>query len=254
MNRPYFSLFANFFLTLVISRPNFRGLAQYTLDALIHARSTGRLDALGATFDELIVALKTAIEKFDETLTERLDPTAGDTEAFRLARAAWLAWVQEQQVKIVNPALFGKAVLKDFRKYTRGKLGALAQEPLMTQSDELVKLYTDNAAALQPRYALDNPPPAGQPPVTMADRATALVEALRTADSQRNTADSAIDTSIKVIKSDWVTLAGCLRRAKGLLEYTFATDEEVYGFFDFSRARPTKTTKKADQQATPTPA
>jgi hypothetical protein len=30
----YFTYFLNFFLSLAISRPNFRGLAQYTRDAL----------------------------------------------------------------------------------------------------------------------------------------------------------------------------------------------------------------------------
>ena len=249
--RPDFSLFANFFLTLVISRPNFRGLAQYTLDALKQARAAGRIPA---TFDGLILALTDAIAKFDVTLTERLDPTAGDTESFRLARTAWLTWVQEQQIKVVNPALFGQAPLKDFRRYTRGKLGALNQETLMTHSNELAQLYTDNAAALQPLYAAHNPPPAGQPVVPMATRAKALVAALRTADSARDAGDAAVGTSITDLKSDWGVLALNLRRVKGLLEVTFDTDEEVYNFFDFSKARPTKTIKKADGQAGPTPA
>lgn len=251
-NRPYFSLFANFFLTLVISRPNFRGLAQYTLDALKLARSTGRI---GELFDPLIVALTEALERFDTRLTERQEPAVGDTEAFRLARTAWLAFVAEVQVKVVNPALFGQAVLKDFRQYTRGKLAALNQEPLLTDSDALVNLYKDNQAVLQPFYALHYPTPAGQLPVTLVERAAALAEALRTADSARDTADIAIDTTITTLKSDWVALATVLRQAKGLLEYTFASDEEVYGFFDFSKARPTKTVKKADQQAgnAPTP-
>ncbi len=254
MNRPYFSLFANFFLTLVISRPNFRGLAQYTLDALKQARTAGRLSALSAPFDALIVALTTAIAEFDGTLTERLDPTAGNTEAFRLARAAWLSFVQEQQIKVVNPALFGKAVLKDFRRYTRGKLAAYGQQSLLTHSEELVQLYTDNAAALQPFYATHNPPVAGQPaPPPLVTRAAALAQALRAADSARNSADAALDTSITTLKSDWVTLARCLRRAKGLLEATFDSDEEVYGFFDFSKANVTKNQKKADKQAVTPP-
>ena len=252
MNRPYFSLFANLFLTLVISRPNFRGLAQYTLDALRQARAAGRIS--GPAFEALIQGLTDALAAFDDNLAERNDPTAGDTEAFRTARAAWLAWVQEQQIKVINPALFGKDALKDFRRLTRGKLGALNQETLMTQSEALVKLYTDSAAALQPRYALEYPTPAGQPAVTMADRAKNLVKALRTADSARDTTDVVIDTSITDLKSDWTTLALALRRTKGLLEFTFDTDEEVYNFFDFSKARPTKTTKKADQQTGPTPA
>ena len=249
-NRPYFSLFANFFLTLVISRPNFRGLAQYTLDALKLARATGRI---GELFDPLIQALTEALESFDTKLTERADPTAGDTEAFRLARTAWLDFVEPVQIKVVNPGLYKQAPLKDFRKYTRGKLAALNQETLLTHSDALVALYKAQATVLQPFYALHFPTPAGEKPETLAEKAARLSLALRTADSARDTADIAIDTTITTLKSDWVKLAGVLRQVKGLLEYTFATDEEVYGFFDFSKAYVSKSQKKADKGANTTP-
>ena len=247
---PYFSYFQNLFLTLVISRPNFRGVGQYTLDGVQQARTAGRL---GAEFDPLLLGLADGIAKFDTALGQRLDPTAGDTEAFRQARTQWLAFVQEQQIKVVNPALFGKSALKDFRKFTRGKLAALAQETLLTQSEALVKLYTDNAAALQPLYTVYNPPLTGQQPEKLADRAKALAAALRAADSTRDQGDQAIDTAITALAADWVALALALRRIKGMLEVVFDTDQEVYDFFDFSKAKPSKSSRKADKKAAAAP-
>ncbi len=243
---PYFSYFQNLFLTLVISRPNFRGLGQYTLDGLRQARTASRI---GAEFDPLLAGLADSLQKFDATLGERLDPTAGDTEAFRQARTQWLAFVQEQQLKVVNAALYGKPALKDFRRLTRGKLAAMPQETLLINSGALAALYADNAAALQPLYAVHNPPVAGQPAETLAARATRLAAALRAADSARDQGDQAIDTAITTLAADWVALALALRRVKGMLEVVFDTDQEVYDFFDFSKARASTTTKKADKQA-----
>ncbi|MBC7448903.1 MAG: hypothetical protein H7330_12675 [Hymenobacteraceae bacterium] len=239
---PYFSYFQNAFLTLVISRPNFRGLAQYTLDAVRQGRATGRL---GAEFDPLVVGLTDAIARFDHNLLQRNDPTAGNTEAFRQARAAWLAFVLEQQERVVKGALFGQAALKDFRPLTHNKLRVLGQETLLTKSDVLVKLYADYAATLQPLYAVFNPPLAGEPVVTLAKRAAALVKGLRAADSVRDQGDAQIHTSIKALATDWVALAVALRRVKGQLEVVFDTDQEVYDFFDFSKAKSPRSARGA---------
>lgn len=233
----YFTYFLNFFLSLAISRPNFRGLAQYTRDALKGA-------GLGPLFEPFIQDLDVAIAGFDVNLTERNDPTAGSTEAFRQARKAWLTFVFEQQMKVVNAALFGQPALKDFRQFTRGKLSGLGQETLLTHSDALVQLYTDNATALQPFYAVHNPTPAGQPPVTLVEKAKALVKTLREAHSTRNQADAAIDTSIQELAKDWVALARALNRAKAMLELTFDDPKQVYVFFDFSKARKSGTKAK----------
>lgn len=246
---PYFSYFQNAFLTLDISRPNFRGLAQYTLDAVRQALTAGRFgpdhESLAA---KLADNLETAISKFDTSLGQRNDPTAGDTEAFRQARQQWLDFVQAQQLQVVNPALFGKPALKDFRGLTHGKLGRLGQETLLTRSAALVVLYQTHAAALQPLYALHN---AGQPP--LADRAAALVQTMRAVQQMRNQELAEIDASIQLLAADWVAVALALRRIKGLLEMVFDTDHEVYVFFDFSKARSPKAVRKADRRAATAP-
>lgn len=230
---PYFSYFLNFFLTLVISRPNFRALAQYTRDALKGA-------GLGPLFDPFIQDLDTAIAGFDVNLIQREDPTAGDTEAFRQARAQWLHFVLEVQVKVVNPAMFGKTALKDFRKFTHGKLAALDQDELPILSDALVVLLGDHQAVLQPLYAAHFPTPAGQQPQTLVAKATELVTSVRDADSARDQAFATVDTTIQNLAKDWVALARALNRAKAMLELTFDDPKDVYRFFDFSKAKTTK--------------
>lgn len=212
----YFSYFDNFFLNLVISRPNYKALAEFTLAAV-------RKAALGSAFDGYLTALETAIKNFDENLADRNDPTQGTTEAYRTARKAWLTFVDDTMKDYVTPRLRRLPVYADFKALSKRKLAALNQQALPTAAEALVKLYETHAAAL-------NYPAVG------ADARTRLDD-LKAAATARADDQALRNTTIVELAQDWVAIARALRRVKAQLELTFDEPEQVYAFFDFSKVK-----------------
>ena len=217
MATPYRGAFENPFRTLPVSRVNFKALAQ---SALRTAQQAG----LPATFTPTLSSLSTHIDSFDENLTERLDPTAGTTEAFRRARKAWLAFVDDTMKDYVTPRLRKDPAYADFGKFTRSKLRVLPQDELLADSKPLLGLYADHAAAL------------GAP--TLVADAQAAYDAMETADAGRDHKAAALDTAALALAGDRDEIATDLFALKNQLHLRFPHDsDKVYSFFDFSKVR-----------------
>ena len=88
MKGAYATYFDNPFESLRMDRPAYKAQAEYSLRAVTDA-------ALGAAFTPLLAALQAAIAGFDENLTDRAQSTAGGTDAYHLARTAWLEFVDD---------------------------------------------------------------------------------------------------------------------------------------------------------------
>ena len=212
----YGTYFENFFAGLRLSRPNFKASGTYTATAL----TTASLGAAGAPF---ITDLNAALTGFDENLTDRQDPTQGDTAAYRAARKAWLAFVDDTAKDYVTPKLRKAAHYADFKALSRNVLAELSQPELPLQSQALVDLYTTHAAAL------------GYPTV-VAD-AKAKLQAVLDTMTTRVESDTDTDATILDLQADWLRVARALRRAKAFLELQFDDPAKVYSFFDFSKVK-----------------
>ncbi|TGE25553.1 hypothetical protein E5K00_10305 [Hymenobacter aquaticus] len=224
----YQTYFDNFFATLPMSRTNFKALGAATHLAVKQAE-------LGAEFTPHLTALQTALDGFDENLTEADESTSGGTEAFRTARKAWLTFVDDAMKDHVTPKLRKLPAYADFKKYTKSKLGGLDQPELLQDSKLLLALYTEHAAAL------------GQPGLPAA--AQAAYQQLAAAHETRGTAGAAISQARVALSTDWLTLARSLRRLKAQLELRFDEPQEVYRFFNFGKTRVAKRPAKAKQVA-----
>ncbi|WP_400191955.1 hypothetical protein [Hymenobacter sp. B81] len=212
----YQSYFDHFFATLPLSRVNFKASGTSTLAALREAD-------LGTAFAPHLTELEAALAGFDDALTEADAPTAGDTAAFRAARKAWLAFVDDTMKDYVTPKLRRLPAYADFRRYGKSRLAALAQADLLQDSQQLLALYTEHAAAL------------GRP--TLPAEARAAYQPLPDAWDARDTTDAGIAAARTDLSADWLALARALRRVKAQLELRFDEPAEVYRFFDFSKVR-----------------
>ena len=76
--------------------------------------------------------LQTAIVGFNENLTDRTQSMAGGTDAYHLARTAWLEFVDDTMKAYVTPKLRKLPVYADFKKFGKSKLSALRQPDLLT--------------------------------------------------------------------------------------------------------------------------
>ena len=182
----------------------------------------------GAVFTPLLVALQAAIDGFDENLTDRNQSTAGGTDAYHLARTAWLAFVDDTMKDHITPKLRKLPGYADFKKFGKSKLSALKQPKLLTESRALVALYRAQQAALYP---------------TLEAEAQQKYEALAAADETRDTQDATITEAILDLADDRAAIAHAQRRLKAQLELTFDKAEKVYSFFDFSAAKVNKSGK-----------
>ncbi|RSK42500.1 hypothetical protein [Hymenobacter perfusus] len=218
----YRSYFDHFFATMPISRTNFKALGQGTHTALTQA-------ALGAEFNAHLTALQTALDGFDENLTDAAEPTAGGTEAYRAARKQWLLFVDDAMKDYVTPRLRKLPAYADFKRYGKSKLAGLDQAALLQESKLLLELYERYAAEL------------GNPGLPAAARAA--YQQLSAADLSRDTTGAAKSQARVALTTDWLTLARALRRLKAQLELRFEDPEQVYRFFDFSKTH--AATKKA---------
>ena len=171
MKGAYSTYFDNPFPALRMSRPEFKAQAQYSLRAATEA-------ALGAPFKLLLADLDTAITGFDENLADRNQSTTGGTEAFQLARTAWLTFVDDTMKDYVTPKLRKLPIYADFKKFGKSKLAALDQDTLITQAKALLQLYTEQQDALYPDLGTD---------------AKKLYDALVEADETRDEQDATID-------------------------------------------------------------
>jgi hypothetical protein len=223
MQGAYSTYFDNLFLALRMARPDYKAQAAYSLHAAQEA-------ALGAAFTSLLKDLETAINGFDENLSDRNQSTSGGTAAFRLARQEWLAFVDDTMKDYVTPKLRKLPVYADFKKFGKSKLSALAQPELITQSKALAALYQANQAALYPTLGAD---------------AKAKYAALAAADADRDTQDATITDAILDLADDRRAIARAQRRLKAQLELTFDDPARVYSFFDFSKARLPKSKKSS---------
>ena len=234
MQGAYSTYFDNLFLSLRMARPDYKAQAQYSLRTIRQA-------ALGAAFTPLLAALETAIDGFDEHLTDRNQSTAGGTEAFYKARTAWLAFVDDTMKDYVTPKLRKLPVYADFKKYGKSKLAARNQPTLLTDSKLLLALYGANQAALYPTLGAD---------------AQKLYAALDAADDSRDTQDGTITDAQLALADDRNAIAHAQRRLKAQLELKFDEPEKVYSFFDFAKAenarKVLKHAKKAARQASAT--
>lgn len=225
MAQPYATYFENFFEALRMARPDYKAQAEYALRA-------GRQAQLAAVFNPLLADLEAAINGFDENLTDRQQPTQGNTEAYKTARKAWLAFVDDTMKDYITPKLRKLPVYADFKVFGKSKLAALKQDALLVDSQKLIKLYALHAAALA--Y-----------PAVAAD-ATARLAAVAALDETRDTADAATGTTILALADDRAAIARAERRFKAQLELTFDAPAKVYSFFDFSRAKLPKAKKTTD--------
>ena len=217
MATPYRNAFENFFRTLPISRVNYKALATYS-------HLTAQNAGLPAVFTPLLAALNTHVQAFDENLVERLDPTAGATAAFRTARKAWLAFVDDTMKDSVTPKLRKLPAYADFKKFAKTKLSGLTQDELLTESKALLALYIEHAAAL------------GVP--TLPVEAKAVYDALATTDTTRDAHAAALDDARLALVGDRHAIADDLFALKNQLHLHFRTDaDKVYSFFDFSKVR-----------------
>ncbi len=221
MQGAYSTYFDNLFLSLRMARPDYKAQAQYSLRTIRQA-------ALGAAFTPLLAELETAIDGFDEHLTDRNQSTAGGTEAFHKARMAWLAFVDDTMKDYVTPKLRKLSVYADFKKFGKSRLAALNQPTLLTDSKLLLALYVANQAALYPTLGAD---------------AQKLYDALDAADDSRDTQDGTITDAQLALADDRAAIAHAQRRLKAQLELKFDEPEKVYSFFDFSKAKVNKSGK-----------
>ncbi|MBJ6108387.1 hypothetical protein JAO73_05150 [Hymenobacter sp. BT523] len=223
MQGAYSTYFDNPFLALRMARPAYKAQAEYALRA-------GREAALGAAFAPLLAELETAIAGFDENLTDRNQPTAGGTDAFRQARAEWLLFVDDAMKDHVTPKLRKLPVYADFKKFGKSRLAELAQPELLTASQALVALYRAQQAAL---------------PAEVAAGAQARYAALVAADAARDARTATIADARLELADDRAAIARAQRRFKAQLELKYDDAEKVYSFFDFSAAKLPKAKKKA---------
>ena len=165
MPSAYSTCFDNLFLSLRMARPDYKAQAQYSLRTLREA-------ALGAVFTPLLAELETAINGFDEHFTDRNQSTAGGTGAFRIARTAWLEFVDDTMKDHVTPKLRKLPIYADFKKFGKSRLADLNQPKLLTESKALLDLYQAQQAALYP---------------TLGAEAQQLYDALDAADETRDT-------------------------------------------------------------------
>ncbi|GAB3656458.1 hypothetical protein GCM10027594_29010 [Hymenobacter agri] len=203
------------FLSLRMARPAYKAQAQYSLRAIRQA-------GLGAAFTPLLAKLETAIAGFDENLTDCNQSTAGGTDAFRAARAQWLAFVDDTMKDYMTPK---PPVYADFKKDGKSKLAALSQPRLLTESKNLLALYQAQQAALVPTLAAD---------------AQHLYDALAAADKTCDEQVGDITDAQLGLADDRRAIVHAQRRLKAQLELKFEEPEKVYSFFDFSKARGNK--------------
>ncbi|MDO7850750.1 hypothetical protein [Hymenobacter convexus] len=229
MKGPNSTYFENPFLTLSMARPAYKAQAAYSLRA-------GREASLGAAFTPLLAALETAINGFDENLTDGGQSTAGGTDAYHAARTAWLDFVGDTMLDYVTPKLRKLPVFADFKKFGKSKLKALDQGTLLTQSQTLLKLYHAQQAAL--KYP------------TLGAEADALYQALAAADETRDTQAATITDARLDLTADRRAIARAQRRLKAQLELAFEEPEKVYSFFDFSAAESARKSAKKAAKAT----
>lgn len=226
MAAPYFDYFANPFLALRMSRPAYKAQASYCHTAIEQAK-------LGAAFQQLLSDLQKAVDGFDANLTERGQSTAGTTGTYHAARKAWLLFVDDMLKDYVTPKLRKLPVYADFKQYSKSRLAAYAQPKLVTESQELLKLYAAQQVALG--Y-----------PTLVADAASAL-KAVQEADYSQDAQNSSIDTARLALAGDRAAIARAQHRLKAQLELTFDDAEKVYSFFDFSAAIISKPGKRKPQ-------
>ena len=228
--------FENLFLALRLARPDFKAQA-------LHSLRTGREAQLDKVFAPLLKDLETAITGFDENLTDSGESTAGGTDAYHRARTAWLDFVGDTMLDHVTPKLRKLPVYADFKKFGKSKLAALGQPALLTESNNLLKLYAAQQAAL--KYP------------TLGAEAQQLYDALAAADDTRDTQGATIASARLDLNDDRAAIARAQRRFKAQLELTFDQPAKVYSFFDFSQARVNKSGKdkkaKTDPATTPAP-
>ena len=231
MKGPYSTHFDNLFLALRMARPDYKAQALANLRAVREA-------ALGKPFDPLLAALKTAIDDFDEHLTDSTTSTAGETGAYHQARTEWLAFVDDTMKDHVTPKLRKLPVYADFKKYGLSKLARLKQPKLLTESAALLQLYAAHQGTLYPTLATD---------------AAAKVKALTDVDETRDTQDATITDARLALAGDRAAIASAQRRLKAQLELTFEAPEKVYSFFNFSAAKVNKSGKVKVVVGAPTP-
>jgi len=230
MKKKYFTYFENPFLALRMPRPAYKEQAQHTLRAVREAD-------LGPAFEPLCEALETVIGEFDENLTEREEPTAGDTRAYHTKRAEWLTFVEDTYIDFVKPKLRKLDGFADFKPYGKSRLDALEQDDFIVKSNGLIKLYVKYEDKLYP---------------TLVKDARAKLKAMTDVDEHRDTQDAATGTTILDLADDRRAIALAQRRVKAQLELTFDDPERVYSFFDFSKAYLPKE-KKKDNLTPPAP-
>ncbi|RTQ44705.1 hypothetical protein EJV47_27315 [Hymenobacter gummosus] len=219
----YQSYFDNFFATLPMSRVNFKQLGADTLTTLRAAK-------LGTEFAAHEAALQSALDGFDENLTDADESTSGDTAAFKAARKQWLTFVDDTMKDYVTPKLRKLPVYADFKQYQKGKLGQLGHARLLQDSKQLLGLYQQHAAAM--KYA------------DLPTDAQALYDQLSQTHEERGTNEASIGKARVALAADWLALAQVLRRVKAQLELRFAEPAEVYRFFDFGATRVAKRNTK----------
>ena len=222
MPRPYATYFDNPFAALRMARPAYKAQATHALRAVRQA-------ALGKAFDPLLAELETAIASFDENLTDRQQPTVGDTDAYQLARTNWLTFVDDVMKDYLTPKLRKLSVYADFRQFGKSRLAGLKQPNLLVQSQKLVDLYTGQQDVL--KYP------------TLAAEAALKLKAVADADETRDKQAAATDDTILDLAADRAAIARAQRRLKAQLELTFDDPDKVYSFFDFSAATVNKSGK-----------
>ena len=222
MTGSYSTYFDNPFLALRMARPAFKEQAQHVARAVRDAKP-------GAAFDPLLTALDTAIAGFDDKLTDRVEPTAADTEAYRRARKDWLSFVDDAMKDNITPKLRKLPVYADFKKFGKSRLSELDQANLLIQSQQLLDLYAEHQTAV------------GRP--TLAAEAAAKLKAVADLDALRDKEDATTTTLILDLATDRAAIARAQRRLKAQLELTFDDPAKVYSFFDFSQATINKSGK-----------
>ncbi len=223
--QPLFSYTANFFLTLDVSRPNFKAQAQYT------ATAVGRDAALPAALQTRAAALTAAIGPFNEKLVSSTQAAAAET--FGTARAAARELLNTQVRRLIAVRYEPRSPGYD-RFLPQGK-----EEYNDADEDTYFTLFERYARAVNAETPAFAYPPTDNSATTPAQDATAMLNRLRATRTAVDTFEAKQQQTATDITADWRAVAVAQWRLwLGLADH-FATDpdyrERIYNYFDFSQ-------------------
>ena len=225
--QPLFSYTANFFLTLNMSRPNFKAQALYAATAV--QADTG----LPAEVLARATALQKAVGPFNVKLVASTQ--AADGEDFGDARAA-AKLLQNAQVRKLIGARYEPKSDGYKRFLPEGK-----EEYNDADEDEYFVLFERYTLAMNAEEPPFEYPKTDNSASTPSEDATAMLARLNATRKAVDTFESNQQITTTNLTADWRTVAVAEWRLWNLLQDHFAEDpdyrERVYNYFDFSQVQ-----------------